>query len=334
MAKKLSRREEKLAAIRKADRDRDSEFDNLTFEEGRGAIKTRERVGQYKRNRQGARDMSGSKIKRGDQTETYKKSDDSTETFDRLESGADKKTRSKRKQRALDRETLRDARRERRATRIADRKGMSVSQAQDFMNNRKDRLNAAMGEFGKGLFGIEQDLSRIKDREYRKRGKGTRAEDYKPFADSNTRTKSTYYDNVIGKEDMKLPSQLDGIVTGELKAPKVKPIKKPGKPNTEQPKQTIELTKSNLENTLEPTTVYSARTSGNTFDNAIFTRAQGEANMAREDEFDFSPGPSNSGPYEIKSGVYSDEQKNSPNQKRIDRSTVQGNMMSAKGRRG
>ena len=93
MAKKLSRREEKLAAIRKADRDRDSEFDNLTFEEGRGAIKTRERVGQYKRNRQGARDMSGSKIKRGDQTETYKKSDDSTETFDRLESGADKKNK-------------------------------------------------------------------------------------------------------------------------------------------------------------------------------------------------------------------------------------------------
>ena len=43
MAKKLSRREEKLAAIRKADRDRDSEFDNLTFEEGRGAIKTREK---------------------------------------------------------------------------------------------------------------------------------------------------------------------------------------------------------------------------------------------------------------------------------------------------
>tara|TARA_R100001463_G_scaffold136309_1_gene201382 strand:+ start:10029 stop:11033 length:1005 start_codon:yes stop_codon:yes gene_type:complete len=334
MAKKLSRREEKLAAIRKADRDRDSEFDNLTFEEGRGAIKTRERVGQYKRNRQGARDMSGSKIKRGDQTETYKKSDDSTETFDRLESGADKKTRSKRKQRALDRETLRDARRERRATRIADRKGMSVSQAQDFMNNRKDRLNAAMGEFGKGLFGIEQDLSRIKDREYRKRGKGTRAEDYKPFADSNTRTKSTYYDNVIGKEDLKKSNvTLEG---GEIKIPKIKPIKPPGKIKKGKQQQTIDLTLSKpLETTLEPTTAYSAIIDGNTFDNAMFTRAQGEANMAREDEFDFSPGPSStSGPYEIKSGIYSDEQENSPNQKRIDRSTVQGNMMNAKGRRG
>lgn len=315
MAKKLSRREEKLAAIRKADRDRDSEFDNLTFEEGRGAIKTRERVGQYKRNRQGARDMSGSKIKRGDQTETYKKSDDSTETFDRLESGADKKTRSKRKQRALDRETLRDARRERRATRIADRKGMSVSQAQDFMNNRKDRLNAAMGEFGKGLFGIEQDLSRIKDREYRKRGKGTRAEDYKPFADSNTRTKSTYYDNVIGKEDLKKSNvTLEG---GEIKIPKFKPIKKPGKLKTEQPKQTIELTKSNLENTLDPTTVYSARTTGNTFDPSIFTESQQKENKKRDQDMEGGVDKEYVGPFS-----------------KLDRSTMQENMSSIKGRRG
>lgn len=214
MAKKqLSNREKKLAAIRKADIDRDSEFDNLTFEKGIGTIKTRERVGQYKRDREGARDTSGSKIKRGSQTETYKKSDDSSETFDRLESGADKQTRSKIKQRSLDRESLRDARKERRATRIADRKGMSVSQAQDFMNNRRDRLNAAMGEFGKGLFGREQDLGRIKDREYRKRGRGTRSEDYKPFADSNTRTKSTYYDGVI-KPAKRIP--LNPNISGDM----------------------------------------------------------------------------------------------------------------------
>jgi hypothetical protein len=198
----MATKEERLAAIRKADMDRDSEFDDLGFEKGLGRIKSKERVGQYKRDREGARDMSNSKQNRGSQTETYKKSDDSTETFDRLESGADEKTRSKRKQRALDRETLRDARKERKATRIADRKGMSVSQAQDFMKNRRDRLNTAMGEFGKGIVGQEQDLNRIKDREYRKGGKGTRAEEYKPFADSNTRTKSTYYDNVIKPRDI------------------------------------------------------------------------------------------------------------------------------------
>lgn len=323
MAKKLSRREEKLAKIREADKLRDREFTKTALGGGR------ERVGQYVRDREGARDTSGTQLKNigKDNKQTYIKSDGSSETFD-----AELAPKSKRKQRALDRETLRDARKERRANRIAERKGMSVAQAQDFMENRKDRLNAAMGEFGKGLVGQEQNLSRIKPREYRKDDKGTRSEDYKPFADSTTRTK-TYYDKVIGKEDLKKGNSVT-LEGGEIKIPKVKPIKKPGKPKTEQPQQTIELTQSNLENTLEPTTVYSARTIGNTFDDAIFTRAQGEANIARDKAFNSSEASSTSGPYEIKSGVYSDEQENSPNQKRIDRSTVQGNMSSIKGRRG
>ncbi len=321
MAKKLSRREEKLAKIREADKLRDREFTRTALGGGR------ERVGQYVRDREGARDTSGTQLKNigKDNKQTYIKSDGSSETFD-----AELAPKSKRKQRSLDRETLRDARKERRANRIAERKGMSVAQAQDFMKNRKNRLNTAMGEFGKGLVGQEQNLSRIKDREYRKDDRGTRSEDYKPFADSTTRTK-TYYDKVIGKNDLvKSNVTLEG---GEIKIPKVKPIKKPGKPKTEQPQQTIELTQSNLENTLEPTTVYSARTTGNTFDDAIFTRAQGEANVARDKAFN-SPGPSStSGPYEIKSGVYSDEQENSPTNK-LDRSTMQGNMSSIKGRRG
>ena len=202
----MATRKEKLAAIRKADIERDSEFDNIkdyldpVYEKGLGTsgrIKTRERVGQYKRDREGARDMSGSKQNRGNQTETYNESDGSSNKFDKLESGPEVK--SKRKQRSLDRETLKDFRREKRATKIAEKKGMSVSQAQDFMKNRKNRLNAAMGEFGKGLLGMEQDLGRIKDREYRKNDKGSRAEDYKPFANSTTRTKSTYYDKIIPK---------------------------------------------------------------------------------------------------------------------------------------
>lgn len=321
MAKKLSRREEKLAKIKEADKLRDREFTRTALGGGR------ERVGQYVRDREGARDTSGTQLKNigKDNKQTYIKSDGSSETFD-----AELASKSKRKQRSLDRETLRDARKERRATRIAERKGMSVGQAQDFMKNRKERLNAAMGEFGKGLLGQEQNLSRIKDREYRKDDRGTRSEDYKPFADSTTRTK-TYYDKVIGKNDLiKSNVTLEG---GEIKVPKIKPIKKPGKPKTEQPQQTIELTQSNLENTLEPTTVYSARTTGNTFDDAIFTRAQGEANIARDKALN-SPKPlSTSGPYEIKSNVYSDEQENSPTNK-LDRSTMQGNMSSIKGRRG
>tara|TARA_R110002012_G_scaffold138316_2_gene293519 strand:+ start:322 stop:1239 length:918 start_codon:yes stop_codon:yes gene_type:complete len=305
MAKKLSRREEKLAKIREADKLRDREFTKTALGGGR------ERVGQYVRDREGARDTSGTQLKNigKDNKQTYIKSDGSSETFD-----AELAPKSKRKQRALDRETLRDARKERRANRIAEKKGMSVSQAQDFMNNRRDRLNAAMGEFGKGLVGQEQNLSRIKDREYRKRDRGTRAEDYKPFADSTTRTK-TYYDNVIGKEDLKKSNvTLEG---GEIKIPKVKPIKKPGKPKTEQPQQTIELTQSNLENTLEPTTVYSARTTGNTFDDAIFTESQQKENQKRDLDMRGGSVQEYVGPFS-----------------KLDRSTMQENMSSIKGRRG
>jgi len=225
----MATKEERLAAIRKADMDRDSEFDDLGFEKGLGRVKSKERVGQYKRDREGARDMSNSKQNRGSQTETYTKSDESTDTFDKLDSNASGESRSKRKQKSLDRETLRDARKERKATRIADRKGMSVSQAQDFMKNRRDRLNAAMGEFGKGIVGQEQDLNRIKDREYKKRGRGTRAEEYKPFADSNTRTKSTYYDNVIKPRDVDIKA-----IMPQSKAIDIKPYVAKEKQKAEQ----------------------------------------------------------------------------------------------------
>ncbi len=305
MAKKLSRREEKLAKIREADKLRDREFTRTALGGGR------ERVGQYVRDREGARDTSGTQLKNigKDNKQTYIKSDGSSETFD-----AELAPKSKRKQRSLDRETLRDARKERRATRIAERKGMSVGQAQDFMKNRKERLNAAMGEFGKGLLGQEQNLSRIKDREYRKDDRGTRSEDYKPFADSTTRTK-TYYDKVIGKNDLvKSNVTLEG---GEIKIPKVKPIKKPGKPKTEQPQQTIELTQSNLENTLEPTTVYSARTTGNTFDPSIFTESQQKENQKRDQDMQGGVDKEYVGPFS-----------------KLDRSTMQENMSSIKGRRG
>ncbi len=304
MAKKLSRREEKLAKIREADKLRDREFTRTALGGGR------ERVGQYVRDREGARDTSGTQLKNigKDNKQTYIKSDGSSETFD-----AELAPKSKRKQRSLDRETLRDARKERRATRIAERKGMSVSQAQDFMKNRKERLNAAMGEFGKGLLGQEQNLSRIKDREYRKDDRGTRSEDYKPFADSTTRTK-TYYDKVIGKNDLVSNVTLEG---GEIKIPKVKPIKKPGKPKTEQPQQTIELTQSNLENTLEPTTVYSARTTGNTFDPSIFTESQQKENQKRDQDMQGGVDKEYVGPFS-----------------KLDRSTMQENMSSIKGRRG
>ena len=50
---------------------------------------------------------------------------------------------------------------------------MSPEQAKEFMQNRRNRLNQAMGEFGKGLMGKQQNLGNIENRMYRKKGTGT-----------------------------------------------------------------------------------------------------------------------------------------------------------------
>lgn len=84
-----------------------------------------------------------------------------------------KRNISKRRQRALDKQASKDARRKRRAERIADRKLMSTEQAQEFMRNRKDRFNTAFGNVLLDLTGNEDKKGVIKDRYYRKEGGGT-----------------------------------------------------------------------------------------------------------------------------------------------------------------
>lgn len=77
---------------------------------------------------------------------------------------------AKRTNRRLDRK---EGRKNDRARNVAIRRGLSPQQAKDFMQNRRNRLNQAMGEFGKGLMGREQNLSNIDKRLYRKKGTGT-----------------------------------------------------------------------------------------------------------------------------------------------------------------
>lgn len=84
-----------------------------------------------------------------------------------------KKNISKRRQKALDKQMRKDARRKKRAEKIADRKLMSTEQAQDFMRNRKDRFNIAFGNVLLDLTGNEQLEKKIPDRYYRKEGSGT-----------------------------------------------------------------------------------------------------------------------------------------------------------------
>ena len=94
----------------------------------------------------------------------------------RVETAKEPKLSGKEK-RVYDRVTKRkqkqDERRDRRASLVAIRKGMSKDQAKDFMANRRARFNAATKEYFKGLVGAEQNLDNIKDRAFRKDGSGT-----------------------------------------------------------------------------------------------------------------------------------------------------------------
>ena len=75
--------------------------------------------------------------------------------------------------RVAKRQGQKEERKNYRAAKLAKRRGMSPEQAKEFMQNRRNRLNQAMGEFGKGLMGKQQNLGNIENRMYRKKGTGT-----------------------------------------------------------------------------------------------------------------------------------------------------------------
>ena len=146
-----------------------------------------------------------------------------------------KRNISKRRQRALDKQASKDARRKRRAERIADRKLMSTEQAQEFMRNRKDRFNTAFGNVLLDLTGNEDKKGVIKDRYYRKEGGGTIQNVAKldkdgnptgetfdatdPFQFSRTRVTPKPYDLSIKPKPME-----DVTIDISTSAPELKPI--------------------------------------------------------------------------------------------------------------
>ena len=174
---------------------------------------------------------------------------------------------SGREKRVYDRVTKRkqkqDERRDRRASLVAIRKGMSKDQAKDFMANRRDRFNSATREFFKGVIGAEQNLDNIKDRAYRKSGSGTlqnvKAADGStydataPFQGEGAgytgrgqqREKPDNYEVFAPKAAIELPTQS----VGEIKF-NIEPPKNPVKIEKEEKK---EETKETVKNLLEPT---------------------------------------------------------------------------------
>ena len=76
--------------------------------------------------------------------------------------------------RVAKRQGQKEERKNYRAAKLAKRRGMSPEQAKDFMQNRRTRLNQAVGEFGKALAtGGQMDWGKLDKRLYRKKGTGT-----------------------------------------------------------------------------------------------------------------------------------------------------------------
>jgi len=79
---------------------------------------------------------------------------------------------SKEEKRRESRLLAKEARKNRRARKLADNKGMSDQQAKDFMQNRRDRFRQKGTNFVKGLTGQAMDTG-VDDRLYRRDGSGT-----------------------------------------------------------------------------------------------------------------------------------------------------------------
>lgn len=98
-------------------------------------------------------------------TQKYKSGDefyDTKDTSDQM---------SKREKRIANRQLAKEGRKNRRAEKVADRKGMSNQQAKDFMQNRRDRFRQMSTNFVKGLAGLPMD-TKVDKRLMRKDGSG------------------------------------------------------------------------------------------------------------------------------------------------------------------
>jgi len=127
-----------------------------------GAIKTaKEKQGRIS-------NKDGDSYKQGDKRSTY----DAISKEELANMTPQQRRIAKRTNKRLDRK---ESRKNERAKNVAIRKGMSPQQAKDFMQNRRNRLNQAMGEFGRAAAtGGTMDYSKLDKRMYRKNPQGSK----------------------------------------------------------------------------------------------------------------------------------------------------------------
>tara|TARA_B100001094_G_C18145825_1_gene780623 strand:+ start:422 stop:1837 length:1416 start_codon:yes stop_codon:yes gene_type:complete len=294
-------------------------------------------VGEIRSNRENQNRTDGGKLnsyKQGDKRATY----DAISKEELANMTPQQRRIAKRTNKRLDRK---EGRKNDRARNVAIRRGLSPQQAKDFMQNRRNRLNQAMGEFGKGLMGKQQNLGNIEDRMYRKKGTGTlqnmKAEDgstydatapYQGVGPNRTGRglARTYYDKITKAKPLDLKPTI--------------PLSIESQNDTENQNKTTKVIENNLEgnqgNNLStklysdmPAAERAAARAYNIDKHGTHTpTAEGKANNT----FTYSDGNRQEG-----LDAYNERLKKasrvSPISKLDDRSTMQGNMMSAKGRR-
>ena len=294
-------------------------------------------VGEIRSNRENQNRTDGGKLnsyKQGDKRATY----DAISKEELANMTPQQRRIAKRTNKRLDRK---EGRKNDRARNVAIRRGLSPQQAKDFMQNRRNRLNQAMGEFGKGLMGKQQNLGNIEDRMYRKKGTGTlqnmKAEDgstydatapYQGVGPNRTGRglARTYYDKITKAKPLDLKPTI--------------PLSIESQNDTENQNKTTKVIENNLEgnqgNNLStklysdmPAAKRAAARAYNIDKYGTHTpTAEGKANNT----FTYSDGNRQEG-----LDAYNERLKKasgvSPINKLDDRSTMQGNMMSAKGRR-
>lgn len=244
---------------------------------------------------------------------------------------------AKRTNRRLDRK---EGRKNDRARNVAIRRGLSPQQAKDFMQNRRNRLNQAMGEFGKGLMGREQNLSNIDKRLYRKKGTGTlqnmKAEDgstydatapYQGVGPNRTGRglKKTYYDGLIKTK----PLALDPTI--KLKDPQN---------DTETKDKTTKTIENNLDGgqgNNKSTYLYSdmppaERAAARAYNKSKFNTLNPTAAGKADNTYSYEDGGKDKARSDYEERIRKAAGVSPVN--KLDRSTMQGNMSSIKGRRG
>ena len=205
--------------------------------------------------------------------------------------------------RVAKRQGQKEERKNYRAAKLAKRRGMSPDQAKDFMQNRRTRLNQAVGEFGKALAtGGQMDWGKLDKRLYRKKGTGTlqnmKSKDggtYDATAPYKGTAEKGYADRGLARDEADTYTKIMGPKVNIKPADPIKltafrsadkekeEIQNTKDATTRAVSDPIELTKMPDRMKIQEGTAYSA-TANSTVDNNIFNKDQQAQNLQRNEQ--------------------------------------------------